>query len=65
MYVPELLYYDELTNGKTRIVAESIMEGYLFVSKNIFKNYIKFKIRSRVIKTPQYPIKRIHQDFTN
>ena len=51
VYVPELLYYEELTNGKTRIVTESITEGYLFESKNIFKNYIKFKIRSRVIET--------------
>lgn len=33
VFVPELLYYEQISNGKVRIILESISEGYLFESK--------------------------------
>ncbi len=62
IYLPELCKYYELTNGKIRIIPESIQKGYLFESKNIFKEYINdmFKIKQSVDKSnPMYLISKL------
>jgi DNA polymerase elongation subunit (family B) len=62
VYVPELLYYEELTKGKIYIIIDSIQKGYLFDSKNIFKDYINdlYNIKKSVNKNnPMYLISKI------
>jgi hypothetical protein len=62
VYVPELLYYEQITNGLTRIIPETIKQGYLFESNIIFKDYINdlFKIKQSVNKSnPLYLISKI------
>lgn len=62
VFVPELLYYEELTKGKIRIIPESIEKGYLFESTVIFKDYINdlYLIKNSVTKDdPWYLISKI------
>lgn len=62
VYLPEICKYYELTNGKIRIIPESIQKGYLFESKNIFKEYINdmFKLKQSVDKNnPMYLISKL------
>ena|SRR6266550_179760 len=62
VYLPELCYYYQITNGKIRIIADSISKSYLFESKNIFKDYIidLFKIKQSVNKSnPMYLISKL------
>lgn len=53
VFVPELLYYQEISNDKIKIIPESISKGYLFDSKIIFKEYINelYNIKKSVTKT--------------
>jgi hypothetical protein len=53
IYVPELMKYDRLTNGKIRIIPESIQEGYLFESHILFQDFIDrlFKLRLKYSKS--------------
>jgi hypothetical protein len=62
VFTPDLLYYEQLTNGKIKIIPESIKKGYLFESKIVFKEYIKtlFDIKNSVNKQdPWYQISKI------
>jgi len=62
VYVPELLKYQEITNGLTRIIPESIEMGYLFEKKIIFKDFIEylFNLKNSVDKNnPLYQIAKI------
>ena len=62
IYVPELIEYAKLTNNKIRIIDNSIKEGYLFESNNIFKEYIEslFEMKKSSLKTdPKYTIAKI------
>jgi DNA polymerase type B, organellar and viral len=62
IYVPELIKYLELTNNKIRIVEDSIKEGYLFESKDLFTSYVEplFKLKNSVPKTdPRYRIAKL------
>jgi hypothetical protein len=62
IFVPELAYYHKLTNGLIKIIPDSIKYGYLFESRNLFKNYIKdlFDIKNSVSKdNPWYLIAKL------
>ncbi len=62
VYVPELFYYEQITNGLIKIVPDSIQCGYLFEKKIIFKEYINdlFKMKQSVSKDdPMYQITKI------
>jgi len=62
VYLPEICKYYELTNGLIKIIPESIQKGYLFESKNIFKDYINdmFKIKQSIDKSnPMYLISKL------
>lgn len=62
VYLKEICYYYKLTNGKIKIDPNSIKKGYIFQSKNIFKDYITdlFKIKQSVTKdNPLYLISKI------
>jgi hypothetical protein len=62
IFLLELLEYQRLTNNKIRIIEDSIKEGYIFESKNIFKDFVDslFKIKQSVNKTnPWYLISKI------
>jgi hypothetical protein len=61
IFAPELIYYNELTNGLIKIIPNSIQKGYMFESKNIFKDYIKnlYSIKQNTNKTdPWYLISK-------
>jgi hypothetical protein len=61
VFAPELAKYCELTNGKIKIIPDSITKGYLFESKNIFKDYIQdlYDIKKSVDKSnPWYLISK-------
>jgi DNA polymerase type B, organellar and viral len=59
IFVPELLKYQELTNGLIKIIPDSIQMGYLFEKKIIFKDYIEhlFTLRKSVPK--DHPLNQI------
>ncbi len=62
VFVPELLKYEEKTNGLIRIIPESIQEGYLFESQILFKDFIDrlFKIKKSSSKSdPLYQISKV------
>nr|YP_010192417.1 hypothetical protein LK379_mgp35 [Amanita sinensis]QZN08154.1 hypothetical protein [Amanita sinensis] len=62
IYLPELIEYQKLTNNLIRIIPDSIKEGYLFESKNIFKDYIEslFEMKKSSPKSdPKYMISKI------
>nr|YP_010192425.1 DNA polymerase [Amanita sinensis]QZN08162.1 DNA polymerase [Amanita sinensis] len=62
VYLPELIEYQKLTNNLIRIIPDSIKEGYLFESKNIFKEYVEslFEMKKSVTKSdPKYMISKI------
>jgi DNA polymerase type B, organellar and viral len=62
VFVPELAHYNKLTNGLIKIIPDSIIKGYLFESKNIFKNYINdlYEIKKSVDKSdPWYLIAKL------
>jgi len=62
VFVPELAYYNKLTNGKIKILPDSITKGYLFNSDYIFKDYITdlYKIKNSVNKSdPWYLISKL------
>jgi hypothetical protein len=62
IFLPELIEYQRLTNNKIRIIKNSIKEGYIFESGNIFDNYIRnlFEIKQTVSKNnPWYLISKI------
>ena len=61
VFAPELAKYCEITNGKIKIIPDSITKGYLFESKNIFKDYIQdlYDIKKSVDKSnPWYIISK-------
>ena len=65
VFVPELMKYQELTNGLIRIIPESIQMGYLFESKIIFKEFIDqlFKMKQSVPKDhPLYQISKLNMN---
>jgi hypothetical protein len=62
VFVPELAYYNKLTNGLIKILPDSITEGYSFESQIIFKDYINdlYRIKQTVSKSdPWYLISKI------
>jgi hypothetical protein len=52
VFIPELIHYYNKTNGLIKIVDNSIKQGYMFESENIFEGYIKdlFDIKKSVTK---------------
>ncbi len=62
VFVPELFEYEQITNGLTKIIPESIQMGYLFESKIIFKDFIEhlFNMKNSVSKdNPLYQISKL------
>ena len=62
VYVPELFYYENLTNGLIKIMPDSIIRGYTFDSAKLFEKFIEdlFKIKNYVTKdNPMYLISKI------
>jgi hypothetical protein len=65
VFVPELLKYEEKTDGLIRIIPESIQKGYLFNKKIIFKDFIEhlFTLRKSVPKN--HPLNQICKIIMN
>ncbi len=62
IYIPEMVKYQEFTNNLIRIVENSIKEGYLFETKELFTGYIEplFKLKNSVPKSnPKYRIAKL------
>lgn len=62
VFVPELMKYNNLSNGLIKIIPESIQEGYTFESKILFKDFIDnlFTLKKSVSKdNPLYQISKI------
>jgi len=59
VYVPELLKYQEKTNGKISIITDSIHMGYLFNKKIIFKDFIEHLFTLRKSVSKNHPLNQI------
>jgi DNA polymerase type B, organellar and viral len=59
VYVPELLKYEEKTNGLIKIIPDSIKMGYLFDKKIIFKDFIEHLFNLRKSVSKDHPLNQI------